>query len=214
MSVTSVDRDDDNLTITLIADFAAPIDQVWDLWSDPRKLERWLGPPTHPASVEKHDLTAGGEITFFMTGPEGDRSWGTWRVTAVDRPTSVEFTDAFADADGTPIADMPVSNDQGPAHRARRRHADGDACRLRIPRGHGEVGEHGHRRGPATGRRPNGRPASALRQLAEGVAALRFVVRGSNEPRGRALDRGSLRSWSGCYLIATIIESGPARCSR
>ena len=109
MSVTSVDRDDDNLTITLIADFAAPIDQVWDLWSDPRTLERWLGPPTHPASVEKHDLTAGGEITFFMTGPEGDRSWGTWRVTAVDRPTSVEFTDAFADADGTPIADMPVS---------------------------------------------------------------------------------------------------------
>jgi uncharacterized protein YndB with AHSA1/START domain len=109
MSVTSVDRDDDNLTITLIADFAAPIDQVWDLWSDPRKLERWLGPPTHPASVEKHDLAPGGEITFFMTGPEGDRSWGTWRVTAVDRPTSVEFTDAFAEADGTPIADMPVS---------------------------------------------------------------------------------------------------------
>jgi uncharacterized protein YndB with AHSA1/START domain len=109
MSVTGVDRDYDNLTITLIADFDAPIDRVWELWSDPRKLERWLGPPTHPASVEKHDLTLGGEVTFFMTGPEGDRSWGTWRVTAVDPPTSLEFTDAFADTDGTPIADMPVS---------------------------------------------------------------------------------------------------------
>ena len=31
-----------------------------------------------------------------------------WRVTAVDPPTSLEFTDDFADADGTPIADMPV----------------------------------------------------------------------------------------------------------
>jgi uncharacterized protein YndB with AHSA1/START domain len=108
MSITSVDKDHDNLTITLIADFDAPIDQVWELWSDPRKLERWWGPPGYPATFEKHDLTSGGEVTYFMTGPEGDTSRGMWRVTAVDPPTSLEFTDAFADADGTPIADMPA----------------------------------------------------------------------------------------------------------
>jgi uncharacterized protein YndB with AHSA1/START domain len=108
LSITSVDTDHDNLTITLIADFDAPIEQVWELWSDPRKLERWWGPPTYPATFEKHDLTPGSEVTFFMAGPEGD-TWGMWRVTAVDPPTSLEFTDAFADTDGTPIADMPVS---------------------------------------------------------------------------------------------------------
>jgi uncharacterized protein YndB with AHSA1/START domain len=109
MSVTSVDRDYESLTITLIADFDARIDRVWGLWSDPRKLERWLGPPTHPASIVHHDLTPAGEVRFFMTGPEGDASWGTWRVTAVDPPTSLEFIDVFAETDGTPIADMPVS---------------------------------------------------------------------------------------------------------
>ena len=109
MSVTSVDTDHDNLTLTLIADFEAPIDRVWELWSDPRKLERWWGPPGYPATFEKHDLTPGGEVTYFMTGPEGDTPRGMWRVTAVDPPTSLEFTDAFADADGTPIADMPSS---------------------------------------------------------------------------------------------------------
>ena len=108
MSVISVDRDYANLAITLIADFDAPIDQAWELWSDPRKLERWLGPPTHPASVEKHDLSQGGEVTFVMTGADGDRSWGAWRITAVDPPTALEFTDAFAHPDGTPIGDMPV----------------------------------------------------------------------------------------------------------
>jgi uncharacterized protein YndB with AHSA1/START domain len=108
LSITSVDMDYDNLTITLVADFDAPIQQVWELWSDPRKLERWWGPPTDPATVEKHALTPGGEVTYFMTGPEGD-TWGMWRVTAVDPPTSLEFTDAFAEPDGTPIADMPVS---------------------------------------------------------------------------------------------------------
>ena len=109
MSVTSVDPDPDNLTITVVADFEAPIDQVWELWSDPRKLERWWGPPGYPATFEKHDLTPGGEVTYFMTGPEGNRSHGMWRVTAVDPPTSLQFTDAFADTDGTPVADMPLS---------------------------------------------------------------------------------------------------------
>src|SRR5436309_14254209 len=94
--------------MTLIAEFEAPIGQVWELWSDRSKLERWLGPPTHPATIDEHDLTPGGEITFFMTGPEGV-SWGRWKISAVDPPTSLEFTDAFTDADGTPIADMPVS---------------------------------------------------------------------------------------------------------
>jgi uncharacterized protein YndB with AHSA1/START domain len=108
LSITSLDTDYDTLTITLVADFDAPIQQVWELWSDPRKLERWWGPPTDPATVEKHALTPGGEVTYFMTGPEGD-TWGMWRVTAVDPPTSLEFTDAFAEPDGTPIADMPVS---------------------------------------------------------------------------------------------------------
>jgi uncharacterized protein YndB with AHSA1/START domain len=108
MSVTSVDKDFDNLTVTLIADFNAPIDQVWGLWSDPRKLEGWWGPPGYPATFEKHDLTPGGEVTYFMTGPEDDTHPGIWRVTAVDPPASLEFTDAFADADGTQNADMPA----------------------------------------------------------------------------------------------------------
>ena len=93
----------------MIADFDGSTDQVWELWSDARKLERWIGPPTHPAQVEKHDLAPGGEIAFSMAGPDGDRSWGSWRLTAVDPPTSLAFTDVFIDSEGTPIADMSVS---------------------------------------------------------------------------------------------------------
>ena len=38
MTVTCVERDDDDLTITLIADFDAPVDQVWELWSDRKSV--------------------------------------------------------------------------------------------------------------------------------------------------------------------------------
>jgi uncharacterized protein YndB with AHSA1/START domain len=109
MSVTSVEKDYDSLTITVIADFDAPIERVWELWSDPRKLERWWGPPGYPAAFEKHDLKPGGEATYSMTGPEGEVHHGLWRVSAVGSPTSLEFTDAFADTDGAAIADMPVN---------------------------------------------------------------------------------------------------------
>ncbi len=109
MSVISVHTDHDDLTVTVIADFDAPIERVWELWSNPRELERWWGPPDYPATIEKHDLTPGGEVMYSMAGPEGDRHRGMWRVAAVDPPTSLDFSDVFADADGSPLADMPVS---------------------------------------------------------------------------------------------------------
>jgi uncharacterized protein YndB with AHSA1/START domain len=109
VTVSSVDTDYDGLSVTLIAEFGYPIDQVWELWSDPRKLERWWGPPGYPATVETHELTPGGEVTYFLTGPEGEQHRGMWRVTSVDPPTSLRFTDAFADSDGAPVEDAPVS---------------------------------------------------------------------------------------------------------
>jgi uncharacterized protein YndB with AHSA1/START domain len=108
MSVISVEKDFDSLSLILVAEFDAPIERVWQLWADPRQLERWWGPPTHPATVEKHHLAAGGEVTYLMTGPDGETSRGWWRVTSVDAPESLEFTDGFANQDGTPNAELPT----------------------------------------------------------------------------------------------------------
>ena len=108
MSVTSVVKDREAKTMTLTAEFEAPVERVWQLWADPRQLERWWGPPTYPATFEEHDLTPGGSVTYFMTGPDGDRPRGWWKVIAVDAPRSLEFEDGFADEAGNPSADMPV----------------------------------------------------------------------------------------------------------
>jgi uncharacterized protein YndB with AHSA1/START domain len=109
MSVTSLDKDFDTLTMTLVADFEAPAERVWQLWADPRKLERWWGPPTHPATVEEHELSPGGAVTYFMTSPEGEKYRGWWQVESVDPPNSLEFADGFADEHGKPVPDMPVT---------------------------------------------------------------------------------------------------------
>ena len=109
MTVTSVDKDFDNLTLTLIADFPAPVERVWQLWADPRQLERWWGPPTFPATMEVHELRVGGDVKYYMTGPDGEKYHGWWKVDAVDEPNSLEFTDGFADQDGNPADSMPTT---------------------------------------------------------------------------------------------------------
>jgi uncharacterized protein YndB with AHSA1/START domain len=109
MSAISVEKDYDSLSLILVADFDAPIERVWQLWADPRQLERWWGPPTHPATVEKHDLAIGGEVTYFMTGPGGEKSRGWWLVTSVNPPTTLEFNDGFANQDGTPNVQTPTT---------------------------------------------------------------------------------------------------------
>ncbi len=109
MSVVSVEKDFDNLTLTLVAEFDAPIERVWQLWADPRQLERWWGPPSHPATVEQHDLAVDGEVAYYMTGPGGERSYGWWRVTSSDPPASLEFTDGFALPDGIPNQHTPTT---------------------------------------------------------------------------------------------------------
>jgi len=107
VSLVSIDKDYDALSLEMVAAFAAPIERVWQLWADPRQLERWWGPPGYPATFEDHDLSAGGAVSYFMTNPEGERAHGWWRVKAIDPPRSLAFTDGFAKADGTPDETYP-----------------------------------------------------------------------------------------------------------
>jgi uncharacterized protein YndB with AHSA1/START domain len=109
MTVTAVRKDTDALTLTLDAEFDASPERVWQLWADPRQLERWWGPPTYPATVDSHDLRSGGRVEYHMTGPDGDQPHGYWDIEEADPPSRLVFRDGFANADGTPNADLPLN---------------------------------------------------------------------------------------------------------
>jgi uncharacterized protein YndB with AHSA1/START domain len=107
MTVTAVRKDAEALTMTVEAEFGASPDRVWQLWADPRQLERWWGPPTYPATFTKHELAPGSRIEYHMTGPEGDKSKGFWDVVEVDPPHGLAFHDGFANDDGSPNTELP-----------------------------------------------------------------------------------------------------------
>ncbi len=107
MTVTAVQKDTDALTMTVDAEFDASPDRVWQLWADPRQLERWWGPPTYPATFTRHDLAPGSRVEYHMTGPEGDQPHGYWDVLEVDAPHRLVYRDGFANDDGTPNDALP-----------------------------------------------------------------------------------------------------------
>jgi uncharacterized protein YndB with AHSA1/START domain len=109
MTITSVLKDPEALTMTITVELDATVERAWQLWADPRQLERWWGPPTYPATVVDHDLTTGGRVSYFMTGPDGDKSHGWWQVHAVEPPTRLELLDGFADDGGTPNDAFPIT---------------------------------------------------------------------------------------------------------
>lgn len=107
MPISSVRKDPDSLTLTVVAEFSAPLKRLWDAYADPRQLEKFWGPPTYPATFTRHDMFPGGRSAYAMVGPDGDVARGYWEFLDVKPPHSFEVRDGFCHADGTPNAEMP-----------------------------------------------------------------------------------------------------------
>jgi len=107
MTVTNVEKDPAAMTMSITSELAAPIERVWQLWENPRLLERWWGPPAYPATFVDHDLSVGYLVSYFMTGPGGDQPHGWWRLLEVEAPRSLRFESGFADEGGVPSTVMP-----------------------------------------------------------------------------------------------------------
>ena len=110
MPVIDITKDHDKLTLVITAQFAAPVPRVWGLYADARQLEQVWGPPTHPATFVDHELAVGSRCTYYMTGPDGEKYAGWWRITAVNEPTDFAFDDGFADDEFRENPDLPVSH--------------------------------------------------------------------------------------------------------
>ena len=86
MTLITSSSDAENLSMTLVAEFDAAPERVWNVWADPRKLERWYGPSPYPAYFTRYEFEPGGQCRYHMTGPENFLHHGWWRIDALDAP--------------------------------------------------------------------------------------------------------------------------------
>jgi uncharacterized protein YndB with AHSA1/START domain len=87
--------------------FNAPRELVFQTFSECKHLVHWWGPSGWTLPVCEMDFRPGGVWFYCMRGPGGEDSCGkaTYReIVALER---IVYTDAFADADGNVLAEMP-----------------------------------------------------------------------------------------------------------
>ena len=108
MPIVDIRKEPEALTMTVTAQFAAPVARVWAAYADPRQLERFWGPPEWPAKFERHDFTVGGRSEYVMTGPNSQTSRGFWEFLSIDKPRAFEVKDGFLGPDGKQAPDMPT----------------------------------------------------------------------------------------------------------
>jgi uncharacterized protein YndB with AHSA1/START domain len=53
--------------ITIERTYAAPIEDVWDLWTTKEGIESWWGPEGFSVKVQRLELRPGGELRYTMT---------------------------------------------------------------------------------------------------------------------------------------------------
>lgn len=78
--------------LELERDFAHAPEKVWDAWTDPTRVVKWLGPVDWPAVRVDNDVRVGGQWRACLEHDSGEQLWQSGRYLVVDRPRRLEMT--------------------------------------------------------------------------------------------------------------------------
>jgi uncharacterized protein YndB with AHSA1/START domain len=83
--------------------FDAPIERLWNAWTDPEDVRRWWGPEGFTCPVAEMDVREGGTSLVAMRSPEHGQHYSTWRYRTVAPLERLAFVHNLADADGNAV---------------------------------------------------------------------------------------------------------------
>jgi uncharacterized protein YndB with AHSA1/START domain len=92
--------------------FDAPIEKVWQAFTDKEMLDQWWAPQPWRAETKAMDFRIGGYWLYAMVGPDNEKHWGRMNFTSIDKHESFNIEDAFCDENGEINYDLPVAKGQ------------------------------------------------------------------------------------------------------
>ena len=95
-------------TVSIIKEFAAGLDLVWDAYTRAELLDQWWAPKPWMSRTKVLDFRVGGRRFYAMVSPEGDERWAVQKYTSITPKTNFKFFNAFADKDENP--ELPGSD--------------------------------------------------------------------------------------------------------
>ena len=61
----------ENRELRIVRTFKAPIELMWEVWTDPEHIINWWGPDGFTNTIHQMDFREGGEWKLTMHGPDG-----------------------------------------------------------------------------------------------------------------------------------------------
>jgi uncharacterized protein YndB with AHSA1/START domain len=95
---------DSTFVMTLTKTIKAPIEKVWEAWSDSNFVKRWWGPDGFTAPVARIDFREGGISLVCMRSPQGFDIYNTWTYAKIVPMERIEFVNHFTDKDSNKLS--------------------------------------------------------------------------------------------------------------
>ena len=102
-----VTKDPANMKITVVKEFDADIEKVWEAWTSSTLLDQWWAPKPYRAETKEMTFEEGGHWLYCMVGPDGERHWARFDYKTIDEPNQFTVTDSFCDENGNKSKDLP-----------------------------------------------------------------------------------------------------------
>jgi len=102
--------------VRITREFDAPIETIWNMWTDPALFAQWYGPNGFSVPVAEMDLTVGGtrKICMEMKTPEHTMTmWFTGVYKDISEPKRLIYTESMCDADGNLIPPKDIGMPEG-----------------------------------------------------------------------------------------------------
>jgi uncharacterized protein YndB with AHSA1/START domain len=96
--------------------FDAPVDRIWQLWTDPEQFKAWYGPDGVTIPVAKMDVRVGGTrlVCMEMKSADGPRQmWFTGEYGEVVEHERLVYTESMSDQNGNVLSPSDVGLPEG-----------------------------------------------------------------------------------------------------
>jgi uncharacterized protein YndB with AHSA1/START domain len=84
-------------TFVINRSFDAPLDVMFEMWSNPKHFSQWLAPTGFEMQFLRSDIRPGGSTFYFMTGPGGAKMYGRAEYREIHQPDRLVYTQQFCD---------------------------------------------------------------------------------------------------------------------
>ncbi len=107
MKTIIFDKDFANKRIVVACQFNAPLNVVWDAFTNPTVMDKWFAPHPFKAVTRSMNFSNGGRWLYCMLSPEGEKFWSLAEFSNIHLRKSYEALDAFCDENGGINTELP-----------------------------------------------------------------------------------------------------------